>query len=72
MLECQVFDIVALPSKAGLRQSHLVIGEVIGIFIDDALIIDGKVDILRLAPLSRLGYFDYGLLREIIEIPRPD
>jgi flavin reductase (DIM6/NTAB) family NADH-FMN oxidoreductase RutF len=72
VLECQVFDIVALPSKPGGRGSHLVLGEVIGIHIDDALICDGRVDVLALRPVSRLGYFDYSLVESLFEMRRPD
>lgn len=71
-LECTVFDIVALPSRPGGRSSHLVIGNVIGIHIDDDLIVEGRLDTKSLAPLSRLGYFDYGVVNELFEIPRPD
>lgn len=72
VLECQVFDIIALPSPARGRGSHLVIGEVVGIHIDDGLIVDGKVNTLGLRQVARLGYFDYTVVRELIVIPRPD
>jgi flavin reductase (DIM6/NTAB) family NADH-FMN oxidoreductase RutF len=72
VLECQVFDIITLPASKDGRGSHLVLGEVIGIHIDDALIIDGVLDTLGLAQVARLGNFDYTVVRELIEIPRPD
>jgi flavin reductase (DIM6/NTAB) family NADH-FMN oxidoreductase RutF len=71
-LECTVWNIVALPSRPGGRASHLVIGSVIGIHIDDALIVSGRVDTAALDPVARLGYFDYGMLGERFEMPRPD
>jgi flavin reductase (DIM6/NTAB) family NADH-FMN oxidoreductase RutF len=71
-LECEVWDIVELPSAAGGRGSHLVIGWVVGIHIDDALIVGGRVDTLALAPVARLGYFDYSVIRETFEMKRPD
>ncbi len=38
----------------------MVVGQVVGIHIrDDALTDDGKLDILKLRPLARLGYLDY-------------
>ncbi|MDH3640721.1 MAG: flavin reductase family protein [Gammaproteobacteria bacterium] len=72
VLECVVFDIVALPARQGGRGSHLVIGEVIGIHIDDALIVEGKLQTLGLQQVARLGSFDYTVVRELFEIPRPD
>ncbi len=71
-LECRVFDIIELPGRPNGRRSHLVIGEVVGIHIDDGVIVDGRIDSLALAQLARLGYHDYTVVRELIEIPRPD
>lgn len=72
VLECEVWDIVALPGSPGGRGSHLVIGTVVGIHIDDALIVDGRVDTIALAPVARLGYFDYSVVRDSFEMKRPD
>jgi flavin reductase (DIM6/NTAB) family NADH-FMN oxidoreductase RutF len=72
VLECTVFEIVALPSGSDGRQSQVVIGEVVGIHIDDELIVDGKVDEARLDPVARLGYFNYAGLGPIFELRRPD
>lgn len=71
-LECTVFDIVRLPSDPAGRASHLVIGEVIGIHIDDDLIVDGKVDGRAFRQVARLGYFDYTLVDDLFEILRPE
>ncbi|MCB1684652.1 MAG: flavin reductase family protein [Pseudomonadales bacterium] len=71
-LECEVWDIIALPSKPGGRGSHLVIGTVVGIHINDSLIKDGRIDTPALAPVARLGYFDYCVVRELFELKRPD
>jgi flavin reductase (DIM6/NTAB) family NADH-FMN oxidoreductase RutF len=70
-LECRVLEIVALPVGRDGRGSHLVLGEVVGIHIDDALIRDGRVDTLALAPVARLGYFDYCVVEGAFEMRRP-
>lgn len=70
-LECTVYEIVHLPTAADGRRNHVVIGEVVGIHIDDDLIVDGRVDEARLEPLSRLGYFNYAGLADIFELRRP-
>ena len=70
-LECRVYRTVALPAGADGRDSHVVIGEVVGIHLDDALIVDGRVDERRLAPLARLGYLNYGTLGSIFALARP-
>ena len=66
-LECRVWRILDLPGKA----NHLVIAEVVGVHIDDAVITDGKVDVTRYQPVARLGYRDYAAVREVFQMTRP-
>ena len=66
-LECRVWRILDLPGKA----NHLVIAEVVGVHIDDAVIADGKVDVIRYQPVARLGYRDYAAVREVFQMTRP-
>ena len=70
-LECRVFQIVNLPKTPDGRQNNVVIGEVVGIHIADEVIVDGRVDEALLAPLSRLGYMNYGVLGRIFALDRP-
>jgi hypothetical protein len=44
---------------------------VIGVHIDDGLIAEGKVDILRCRPLARLGYMDYTVVDSVFAMDRP-
>jgi flavin reductase (DIM6/NTAB) family NADH-FMN oxidoreductase RutF len=67
-LECRLWRIVELPGA----DNHLVVGEVVGIHIDDAVILDGKVDVTRYAPMARLGYRDYCAVTEVFTLARPD
>ena len=70
-LECRVIERIALPAGRSGRASHVVIGEVIGIHIDDALINDGRVDQLALAQVARLGHDDYTVVEKIFSMKRP-
>lgn len=70
--ECRVFQIVALPGGSDERNSYVVIGAVTGIYIDDAVIEDGRVVERALDPLARLGYFNYGTLGEVFSLLRPE
>ena len=54
------------------RRNHLVIGEVVGIHIDQDVIVDGKVDVTRYQPVSRLGYKDYAAIERVFELARPE
>jgi flavin reductase (DIM6/NTAB) family NADH-FMN oxidoreductase RutF len=71
-LECRVFEIVELPRGRDGRTSHVVFGEVVGIYIDDGLIANGRVDSLALAQVARLGYNDYTNVTALYEMRRPD
>ncbi|MBI4194358.1 MAG: hypothetical protein HY526_04690, partial [Betaproteobacteria bacterium] len=42
------------------------------VHIRDDLIADGRVDILKMRPVERLGYFDFAAIDELFEMRRPD
>ena len=59
-LECRFHCALALPANCFDQVHHVVIGRVVGVHIrDDALTAEGKLDVLKIRPLARLGYFDY-------------
>jgi len=59
-LECRFHCALALPANAFDQVHHVVIGRVVGVHIrDDALTAAGKLDVVKIRPLARLGYFDY-------------
>lgn len=59
-LECKFHCTLTLPGNHFERVHHVVVGRVVGVHIrDDALTPDGKLDVLKIKPLARLGYFDY-------------
>ena len=49
----------------------MAIGEVVGVHIDDAALVEGRLDVTRYRPLSRLGYNDYASVTEVFEMVRP-
>ncbi len=71
-LECKYYKTVDLIASDGKKnRSAIVVGEVVGIYIDDAVIVDGMVDIRKMKPVSRLGYMDYGVTDEFFSMARP-
>jgi len=74
-LECRHWKTVELPDVApGTDSGHfLVIGHVVGIYIDDAYVKDGIVDTPAMRPLARMGYMQYAVVtpETTIEINRP-
>ncbi len=69
--ECKYYKTLSLPGLDGLEGNLVVIGEVIGIHIDDAAITDGRVDSARLRPIARLGYMDYAVVDAVFSMDRP-
>jgi flavin reductase (DIM6/NTAB) family NADH-FMN oxidoreductase RutF len=59
-LECKWLKTVALSDLDGrVLDNHIVIGQVIGIHIDDRFIRDGLLDTAAMRPIARAGYHEY-------------
>ena len=59
-LECKWLKTVPLePLGGGPAAYYLVIGQVVGVYIDDRFIQNGMVDIAAMQPIMRAGYRDY-------------
>ena len=70
--ECKYWRTIELPGPRGGPGTHaIVLGQVVGVHIDDAVIVDGKVDVTKLKPIARLGYGDYAVIEEVFELSRP-
>ncbi len=58
--ECTYLQTVRLPANGPIGTVDVVFGRVVAVHIaDDALTPEGKIDVARLRPLARLGYYDY-------------
>ena len=71
-LECKFLMNVTLPTNNPKSKNNMVIGEVVGIHIDDGIIDGGMIDMAKYRPLARLGYMDYGTTDNVFEMLRPD
>jgi flavin reductase (DIM6/NTAB) family NADH-FMN oxidoreductase RutF len=73
--ECRYHQTLRLPGNGVMGTVDVVIGEVLGVHIkDDFIMPDGKLDILKMRPIGRLGYYDYTCIESIFEmvIPGPN
>ena len=70
-LECVFLHSIELPSNKPDAGNFVTFGRVVGVYIDDSLIVDGRVDIRRARPIARLGYMDYAVVDEIFEMIAP-
>jgi flavin reductase (DIM6/NTAB) family NADH-FMN oxidoreductase RutF len=66
--ECKLNQVLEL----GPKRQALVIGEVIYIHVDPAVMTDGYIDMRKLDPVGRLNGFFYATLGEIMERPFND
>ena len=70
--ECKWIETISLKGLSGKRSDwYLVLGEVVGVHIEDAVIVDGVVDIVKMQSLARCGYMDYTWVQEVTSLNRP-
>ncbi|WP_299963425.1 flavin reductase family protein [uncultured Roseobacter sp.] len=66
-LECRMTQIIKLEGES----NYAVFGEVVGVHIRDDTLVEGRFDVTRFHPLSRMGYRDYTRVRDVFELRRP-
>ena len=73
--ECRHWKTVPLPDVVpGTEKGHfVVIGHVVGIYIDDRYIDDGMVNTGAMQPIARMGYMEYSVVKPetVFSINRP-
>ena len=70
--ECRYHQTVRLPGNGPMGTADVVIGRVVMVHIkDDAIGPDGRIDVLRIRPLARLGYYDYTTVESAFEMVIP-
>lgn len=71
-LECKMTTIVRQKDISGSdTNAWTVFGQVVGVHIDAAVISEGRFDLSKAKPVSRAGYRDYVVTREVFELERP-
>lgn len=71
--ECRYYGTLRLPGNGPIGTVDVIIGRVVLVHIkDDIITPDGRIDILRIRPLARLGYYDYTSVESIFEMVIPN
>jgi flavin reductase (DIM6/NTAB) family NADH-FMN oxidoreductase RutF len=71
-LECKLLSIQQLKDLDGNDVPRwMVLGQVVGVFIDDRYIVDGRFDTAGANPIARCGYADYAEVVSLFSITRP-
>lgn len=70
--ECRYLQTLRLPGNGMMGTVDVVFGQVIGIHIADrAFNSEGRIDVVGLRPLARMGYFDYTTVDSRFEMVIP-
>jgi flavin reductase (DIM6/NTAB) family NADH-FMN oxidoreductase RutF len=70
--ECTYMHSLRLPGNGLMGSVDVVFGKVVAIHIEDSAINDkGMIDVLKLQPLARMGYYDYTFVNERFEMVIP-
>jgi flavin reductase (DIM6/NTAB) family NADH-FMN oxidoreductase RutF len=70
--ECRYHQTLRLSGNGVIGTVDVVIGEVLAVHIKDEFIMpDGKLDIIRMKPIGRLGYYDYTCVESVFEMAIP-
>ena len=69
--ECEYMQTVLLSGKGRMGTVDVVFGRVVGVHIDDNAITDGKLDVLKIRPIARMGYFEYTSVESAFDMVIP-
>jgi flavin reductase (DIM6/NTAB) family NADH-FMN oxidoreductase RutF len=69
--ECEYYSTLRLPGNPPMGAVDVIIGKVVGIHIDEAVITDGRVDVRKTQPIARCGYYQYAVVRETFDMIIP-
>jgi flavin reductase (DIM6/NTAB) family NADH-FMN oxidoreductase RutF len=70
--ECRYHQTLRLPGNGLMGTTDVIIGKVVLVHIkDDVIGPDGRLDIPRIRPLARLGYYDYTSVESLFAMVIP-
>jgi flavin reductase (DIM6/NTAB) family NADH-FMN oxidoreductase RutF len=71
-MECLYHQTLRLPGSGTMGTVDIIIGRVVAVHIKDEFIAeDGKIDIPKIKPIGRLGYYDYSVIDNRFEMVIP-
>ena len=76
-LECKwlktvSFDDVSFENWEGKAlDRYVVFGHVVGVYIDDRFIVNGRLDTAAMKPIARCGYDEYAVVESVFKMTRP-
>ncbi|KAI9684986.1 MAG: hypothetical protein M1822_005378 [Bathelium mastoideum] len=70
--ECRYYTTIRLPGNPPMGSVDIIIGRVEAIHIaDEMLDEEGKLDVARMMPIARCGYFQYTFVKDVFDMKPP-
>jgi flavin reductase (DIM6/NTAB) family NADH-FMN oxidoreductase RutF len=70
--ECVYLNTLRFPGVPPMGTADVVFGRVVAVHIaDEAIDVNGMVDVLKIQPLARMGYYDYTFVDNKFEMVIP-
>jgi len=71
-MECRVTQVLRLKDLGGATLARVVVlGQVVGMHIDERFIREGRLDAAAMRPIARCGYDEYALVDKVFAMERP-
>ena len=71
-LECKLLQLIPIGDVGGKPvDCHVVLGQVVGVHIDDRFIVGGRLDTAAMRPVARCGYDEYATVESVFSMRRP-
>ena len=70
-LECRYTRSIEMLSNDADNPNTIVFGEVVGVHVDERVLVDGRIDFFKLRPIGRLGYLDFVEVDSVFSMERP-
>ena len=71
-LECRWIKTVTFDHVDGRKlDRYVVFGHVVGVYIDDCFIRNGRLDTAAMRPIARCGYDEYAMVESVFRMTRP-
>ncbi|EIM83500.1 uncharacterized protein STEHIDRAFT_113612 [Stereum hirsutum FP-91666 SS1] len=69
--ECEYYTTLRLPGNPPMGSVDVVVARVVGVHIDEEVLTEGKVDLKKVMPIARCGYYEYAVVKDTFEMVVP-
>jgi len=71
-MECRVTQVIRLRDLGGdTLERVLVLGQVVGMHVDERFVKNGRLDAVAMQTIARCGYDEYTVVERVFSMTRP-